>query len=92
MESTTTDWGNEPIAVVGLACRFAGEAKNPNKLWDLLAEGRSAWSEIPSSRFNLEGSYHPDPDKLSTVSLTDPSCLLCTMLTTVRLTSRVVTF
>lgn len=64
-----TDWATEPIAIVGLACRFAGDAKDPEKLWQLLADGRSAWSSIPSSRFNLEASYHPNSDRISTVGI-----------------------
>jgi|SRR5271170_3837824 len=59
----------EPIAIVGMSCRFAGDATNPEKLWKMLSEGRSAWTEIPSSRFNLEGVYHPQNDNISTVRL-----------------------
>ncbi|KAI0198468.1 reducing type I polyketide synthase [Astrocystis sublimbata] len=56
----------EPLAIVGMACRFAGGLTSPEKLWDFVAEGRSAWSEIPESRFNLSSFYHPQPDKAST--------------------------
>nr|KMM71000.1 lovastatin nonaketide synthase [Coccidioides posadasii RMSCC 3488] len=58
--------GSEPIAIIGLSCKFAGDATSPAKLWTLLEEGRSAWSEIPSSRFNPKGAYHPSREKLST--------------------------
>ncbi|KAL4786915.1 hypothetical protein BJX76DRAFT_364738 [Aspergillus varians] len=58
--------GSEPIAIIGLSCKFAGDAASPAKLWTLLEEGRSAWSEIPSSRFNRIGAYHPNREKLST--------------------------
>ncbi|KUI71344.1 Lovastatin diketide synthase LovF [Cytospora mali] len=68
MESTPHDWVNEPIAIVGLSCKFAGDASSPEKLWKMLAEGRSAWSEFPSSRFNAKGAYHPNHEKLSTAS------------------------
>jgi len=60
-------WASEPIAIIGLSCKLAGDASSPHKLWDMLAEGRSAWSEIPSSRFNPKGVYHPNHEKLSTV-------------------------
>ena len=69
---STSDHGRpttEPIAIIGLSCKLAGDATNPEKLWKMLAEGRSAWSEIPSTRFNLEGAFHPNPEKLSTVRL-----------------------
>lgn len=59
---------NVPIAVIGLGCRFAGDADSPEGLWKLLVEGRSAWSEIPKSRFNVDGIYHPNPEKLDSVS------------------------
>ncbi|KAK0620712.1 hypothetical protein B0T14DRAFT_432757 [Immersiella caudata] len=54
-----------PIAIVGMSCRFAGDVDNPQKLWRLLAEGRSAWSEIPKSRFNVDGVFHPNFEKLN---------------------------
>lgn len=50
----------EPIAIVGSACRFAGDANSPSKLWDLLREPRDVRSEIPESRFSVNGFYHPD--------------------------------
>lgn len=52
-----------PIAVVGMACRFAGGATNPEKLWDLCASGRDAWSPIPESRFDVKSLYHPDKER-----------------------------
>jgi acyl transferase domain-containing protein len=58
-----------PIAVIGMACRFAGDVTSPEKLWKLCAEARSTWSEIPTSRFNNEAFYHPHAEKLGTVSL-----------------------
>jgi acyl transferase domain-containing protein len=52
---------NEPIAIVGSACRFAGGASSPSKLWDLLSNPRDVRSHIPNSRFNAENYYHPNP-------------------------------
>ncbi|KAI1423496.1 putative polyketide synthase [Xylaria sp. FL1777] len=51
---------NEPIAIVGSACRFAGSASSPSKLWELLSEPRDLRQEIPESRFKYQGFYHPD--------------------------------
>ncbi|KAJ6142466.1 hypothetical protein N7471_001919 [Penicillium samsonianum] len=56
------------IAVIGMACRFSGGATNPEKLWELRADARSAWSLIPSSRFNQAARYHPDKEHLGTGS------------------------
>ncbi|KAK7739675.1 Type I Iterative PKS [Cytospora paraplurivora] len=51
---------SEPIAIVGSACRFAGNANSPSRLWGLLKDPRDLRQEIPGSRFNAKGFYHPD--------------------------------
>lgn len=53
---------NEPIAIVGTACRFAGGASSPSKLWDLLSNPRDVRKVIPNSRFNVKSYYHPNPE------------------------------
>lgn len=65
--SESARWATEPIAIIGMSCRFGGDASSPEKLWDMLAEGRSAWSEIPKSRYGHKGQYHPENGKLATV-------------------------
>lgn len=57
----------EPIAIVGMSCRFPGESDSPEKLFKLCSEARSAWSEIPADRFNAKGFYHPHAERLGTV-------------------------
>jgi acyl transferase domain-containing protein/7-keto-8-aminopelargonate synthetase-like enzyme/acyl carrier protein len=52
---------NEPIAVVGMACRFPGGA-NPDAFWDFLARGGDAIREIPADRWDVDAYYDPDPD------------------------------
>lgn len=52
----------DSIAIVGMSCRFPGGANNPEKLWRMLSEGRSAWSSVPSDRWNEDSFYHPSPD------------------------------
>ncbi|KAL4940241.1 hypothetical protein BDV06DRAFT_224294 [Aspergillus oleicola] len=59
----------EPIAIIGLSSTFAGSASTPPRLWKTLATGKSEWSPIPPSRFNLEGAYHGKTDMLSTVNV-----------------------
>nr|APX44010.1 polyketide synthase [Pestalotiopsis microspora] len=54
------DDGIEPIAVVGIGCRFPGSATSPGGLWEMLANGESAWSEFPEDRMNMKAHYHPD--------------------------------
>lgn len=65
---TSSEWASEPVAIIGMSCRFSGGANDPEKLWDLMAEGRSGWSEIPADRFELQGIYHPNNERISTAS------------------------
>ena len=52
----------EPIAIIGMGCRFPG-SDNPEHFWDLLKNGRDAVGETPASRWNNDDFYDPDPDK-----------------------------
>jgi acyl transferase domain-containing protein/7-keto-8-aminopelargonate synthetase-like enzyme len=52
---------NEPIAVVGMACRFPGGA-TPDAFWDFLARGGDAIQEIPPERWDVDAYYDPDPE------------------------------
>ncbi|MBF0135020.1 MAG: type I polyketide synthase [Magnetococcales bacterium] len=52
----------EPIAVVGMGCRFPGGAATPEAFWQLLREGRDAMREVPPARWDIEAFYNPDPD------------------------------
>ncbi|WP_133056476.1 type I polyketide synthase, partial [Mycobacterium decipiens] len=51
----------EPVAVVGIGCRFPGDVSGPEGFWDLLADGRDAISRIPADRWDADAFYHPDP-------------------------------
>lgn len=62
MHITMADQLSDPIAIVGMSCRFPGGANNPEKLWSMISEGRSAWSNVPSDRWNENSFYHPCPD------------------------------
>src|SRR6516162_10046017 len=53
--------GLEPIAVVGMACRFPGGA-NPDDFWGFLARGGDAVCEIPAERWDVDAYYDADPD------------------------------
>jgi acyl transferase domain-containing protein/acyl carrier protein len=53
---------HEPIAIVGMGCRFPGGADTPAKFWELLRDGRDATSEIPPHRWNQPALYDSNPD------------------------------
>ena len=54
---------DDPIAIVGMSCRYPGGVTSPDDLWDMLMDGRDVLSEFPNDRgWNLAGLYNPDPD------------------------------
>lgn len=52
----------EPIAIIGMGCRFPGGANNPEAYWRLLHDAVDAITKVPSERWNVDASYDPDPD------------------------------
>jgi myxalamid-type polyketide synthase MxaB len=56
--------GLEPIAVVGMGCRFPG-GNGPDEFWDFLARGGDAVREIPPERWDIDAYYDPDPESNS---------------------------
>ena len=48
-----------PIAVIGIGCRFPGDANSPEAFWQLLANGVDAIRPIPPDRWNLDAYYDP---------------------------------
>ncbi len=53
----------EPIAIIGIGCRFPGDVNDPASFWKLLAEGKNAITDVPSDRWNLKKFYDPDSNK-----------------------------
>ena len=52
----------EPIAIVGIGCRFPGGANDPESFWRLLRDGVDAVVEVPADRWSADEYYDPDPD------------------------------
>ncbi|MFG3009254.1 SDR family NAD(P)-dependent oxidoreductase [Streptomyces cinerochromogenes] len=57
----------EPIAIVSMACRYAGGIRTPEDLWQVVTDGTDVYTAFPEDRgWDLEGLYHPDPDNPGT--------------------------
>jgi acyl transferase domain-containing protein/surfactin synthase thioesterase subunit len=50
----------EPIAIIGMGCRFPGSANTPEAFWELLVSGGATLREIPASRWDVDAYYDPD--------------------------------
>ncbi|MGW0495874.1 amino acid adenylation domain-containing protein [Streptomyces sp. NPDC003007] len=53
---------DEPIAIIGMACRLPGDANTPEEYWELLERGGDGIVEVPKDRWDAEALYNPDPE------------------------------
>ncbi|MFD7629881.1 type I polyketide synthase [Streptomyces sp. NPDC059851] len=54
---------DEPIAIVAMSCRYPGDVRTPEDLWELLAAGEDGITRLPEDRgWDTEALYHPDPE------------------------------
>lgn len=56
-----------PVCIVGLGCRLPGGSSSGEKFWELLMNKKSARSETPSDRWNVDSFYHPNGEKSGSV-------------------------
>ena len=63
LRATNGHKSHDPIAILGMGCRFPGGVNSPDDLWQLLSDERDAVSEFPADRgWNLDALFGPDPD------------------------------
>lgn len=53
---------HEPIAIVGMGCRFPGGVNNPDEFWRLLSDEVDVIEEIPRDRWNIDALFDPNPE------------------------------
>ncbi|KAI9368958.1 putative polyketide synthase [Aspergillus egyptiacus] len=54
---------DDPVVIVGMACRLPGGVSSPNDFWEMLINERSGQCNVPKTRFNVDGFYHPEGDR-----------------------------
>jgi acyl transferase domain-containing protein/thioesterase domain-containing protein/acyl carrier protein len=54
---------NEPLAIIGIGCRFPGGSDSPQAFWDMLCAGTDAIREIPPDRWSIAAHYDPVPGR-----------------------------
>lgn len=57
----------EPIAVIGLGCRFAGQAASLDGFWEMLRDGRKEHGPVPASRYQAAAWKHPSHERKGAV-------------------------
>ena len=65
----------EPIAIVGLGCRYPGGADTPEAFWRVLRDGVNTVREVPRDRWDIDAYYDPDPDKPGTMYSRWSACI-----------------
>ncbi len=58
-----TALNKEPLAVIGIGCRFPGNSHTPEEFWEMLCAGKDGIVEVPKDRWNIRRFYDPNPEK-----------------------------
>ncbi len=59
----------DPIAIIGIGCRFPGKASNPEKFWNMLCKGADTISEVPRDRWDVRRFYNSNARILGKMSV-----------------------
>ena len=62
VQTHTPGQSAEPIAIVGMGCRFPGGANTPAQFWEVLCQGVDAITEVPAARWDIDTFFDPNPD------------------------------
>ena len=68
-QDLSPQYAPEAIAIIGFSAKLPGDATSSESFWRMMEEGRSAMSEVPKDRFNIDSFYHPNVNRLDTVSI-----------------------
>ncbi|XDG05071.1 hypothetical protein ABKA04_004686 [Annulohypoxylon sp. FPYF3050] len=68
LEQKSESGSTEPIAIIGMSCRLAGDAKDVPSLWNMLLTKRTAWTPSPGRRFNMKAFQDPSGNKSGTTN------------------------
>ncbi|KAK3484769.1 uncharacterized protein B0T23DRAFT_54184 [Neurospora hispaniola] len=69
MSSTFKHDPHEPVAIVGMACRWPGGVHDPSQFWDFLRNKVNGWKEFDDPRFSSTGFHHPNSDRPGSMSM-----------------------
>lgn len=62
----------DPVVIVGFSFRFPQDAVSEDKFWDIIRQGSSTMTEVPASRYNIDGFHAHGKNRPGTVSPTYP--------------------
>jgi hypothetical protein len=59
----------DPVAIIGFAFEFPQDATSSERFWRMICEGRSATTDVPRDRMNVDAFYHPDTSRHGSVCM-----------------------
>ena len=50
----------EPLAIIGIGCKFPGNVNSPEEFWDFIVKGGDGVTDVPADRWNVDAKFSPD--------------------------------